>query len=131
MAGSVLFDRLRRRLFLVAVDLLEQAGFFGRRLVFFLAAARSLGLLALAGLQAAHETIDLPGGVHDALLTGVERVAVRADVHAQVLPGRMRRPDCAAGAARNRRLETLGVNIRLHDPPPQAALSTASAAGLA
>src|SRR5690242_14081234 len=37
-------------LVLVAVELFEQAGLLGRRLVLLLAAARGLGLLALAGL---------------------------------------------------------------------------------
>src|SRR5512144_972392 len=94
-----MFRSNMRGLRLVAVDLLEQAGLFGRRLVLLIAAARGLGLLGLAGLQALHEAINLAGGVHNALLASVEGMAVRADIDAQILLGRMCRPVRAARRA--------------------------------
>src|SRR5262245_27508758 len=86
----------------------------GRRLVLLVAAPRCLGLLGLAGLQAPHKAIDLPGGVDNALLAGVEGMAVRADIDAQVLLGRVRRPVGPACRADDRRLKIFGMNICLH-----------------
>jgi len=51
----------------------------------------TLGLLAawrtLGTFEAAHEALDLTGGVNDALLTGIERVALVAQINAQVRTG--------------------------------------------
>src|SRR5438105_223193 len=95
LADPFLFS-IKSSLRLVAVDLLEQAGLLGRRLVLLVAAPRGLGLLRLAGLQALHEAIDLAGGVYNSLFAGVEWMTVRADINTQVLLGRMRRPVGAA-----------------------------------
>src|SRR5215213_6704879 len=84
-AGRSVLISTQMSLRLVAVDLLEQAGLLGRWLVLLIAPSRGLGLLGLAGLQALHKAIDLAGGVHDPLLAGVERMAVRADIDAHVL----------------------------------------------
>src|SRR5262249_49083869 len=104
----VRFHNNMRSLRLVAVDLLEQTWLLGRRLVLLVAAPRCLGLLGLAGLQAPHKAIDLPGGVDNALLAGVEGMAVRADIDAQVLLGRVRRPVGPACRADDRRLKIFG-----------------------
>src|SRR5689334_18742058 len=104
----VRFDWSSGSLRLVAVDFLEQARLLGRRLVLLVAAARSVGLLRLAGLQAPHKAIDLAGGVDDPLLAGVERVAVRADIDAQILLGRMCGPAGAARRADDSGLEIFG-----------------------
>ena len=42
---------------------------------------------ALRALKAAHEALDLTGGVDNALLARVERVALVAQINAQVRPG--------------------------------------------
>jgi hypothetical protein len=47
----------------------------------------TFALLSLALLEALHEAIDLTSGVKDALLTGVERVALGTHVEAQALFG--------------------------------------------
>src|SRR5512145_1040615 len=98
-----------RSLFLVAVDLLEEARLLDR-LILLLASASGLGLLILACLQATHKAIDLTGGIDDPLLASIERVTVRAHVHAQALPGRLGRPHLAACAARDSRLEDFGMD---------------------
>ncbi len=103
-----------KRLRLVAVDFLEQAGLLGRRLVLLIAAARGVGLLRLARLQPLHKAIDLAGGIDDALLASVERVAVRADIDADVLAGRLRRPDGATRRADDRRIKNFGMNSIFH-----------------
>src|SRR5690554_2836148 len=74
--------------------------------------------LLLAGrlggrLQALHEALHLAGGVHDPLLTGIERMAVRTEVDAQERLGRPRVPGIPTGAD-NRRVLVGGVNSRLH-----------------
>lgn len=67
-----------------------------------------LGRLAGRGLHASHEALNLASGVHNALLTGVERVADIAQVRAQVLARRARREGVSA-RARDRRIFVLGV----------------------
>jgi len=73
----------------------------------------SLGRLAGSSLHTPHEALNLSRGVHDALLTGVERVADIAEVGSQVLACRARREGVAA-RARDRCLFVLGVESLLH-----------------
>src|SRR5947208_4357001 len=60
------------------------------------------------------EALDAPGRVHKLLLAGVEGVALRADLHPDVGPGRAGANDLAA-RARDRRLHVLRMNTHLHD----------------
>src|SRR5256886_17702278 len=60
------------------------------------------------------EALDAPGRVHELLLAGVEGVALRADLHPDVGPGRAGANDLAA-RARDRRLHVLRMNTHLHD----------------
>src|SRR5215212_11298213 len=64
-------------------------------------------------LDAAHEALDLTGGVHDSLLTRVERVTDIAEISAQRL---LRRPcdKAVTTGAGNRSFDVIGVNSRLH-----------------
>ena len=66
-------------------------------------------------LQAALEALDLAGGVDDVLLARVERVAVAADVHAQLLTGGAELEVDAARAAVDLRLVVLGMGVGLHE----------------
>src|SRR5262245_22930489 len=70
-------------------------------------------------LQPLLEALDLAGGVDDGLLARVERVAVAADVDAQLLPRRANRPLGAARAAVDLGLEILGMDIGLHVCTPR------------
>jgi hypothetical protein len=70
-----------------------------------------LGGLGLAGLK----LVDAAGGVDELLLTGVERVAVGANFHRNVLHGRMSREGGVATVAVNGSLEDLGVNGGFHN----------------
>src|SRR5215210_4709936 len=65
-------------------------------------------------LQALLEPLDLAGGVDDRLLAREERVAVRADVDAQLGSGGPDSPLGAARAAVDLGLEILGMDVRLH-----------------
>src|SRR5262249_57877187 len=65
-------------------------------------------------LQSLLEPLDLAGGVDDRLLAREERVAVRADVDAELRSGRPDRPLEAAGAAGDLRFVVLGVDVRFH-----------------
>src|SRR6185503_7753334 len=57
-----------------------------------------LGARGLGGAVLAREALDAAGRVHEALLAREERVAVRADLEAQLLLGGARGPGGAAGA---------------------------------
>ena len=61
------------------------------------------------------EALDAAGGVHKFLLAGEERVAIRADFHAQhvALDGRARLERVAAGAV-HRNGVIVGVNTGFH-----------------
>ncbi len=60
----------------------------------------SLGLLparlALGAFESAHKPLDLTGGIDDALLTGVERMALVAQIDAEIRLGRPCLPGVAA-----------------------------------
>src|SRR5439155_22770029 len=76
---------------------------------------RSGRLLLLAPL--ARELLDLARGVDQALLAREERVAVRADLEAQLLAlGGPRGPGRAAGAM-DVDVDVFGMDPRLHDAP--------------
>jgi hypothetical protein len=60
------------------------------------------------------EFVDLPGGVHDFLLTGIKWVAVRADFHVQVATDRGAGLEAVAAAADHVDFSILGVDIRFH-----------------
>src|SRR5215212_9914436 len=64
-------------------------------------------------LDAAHETFDLTSGVHDSLLTRVERVTDIAEIGAQ---GWLRRPrdKGVTTSTGNRSFDIIGVNSGLH-----------------
>ena len=65
-------------------------------------------------LEAALEALDLAGGIDDVLLAREERVAVAADVDAELLAGGAQLEVRAARAAVDLRLEVLGVDVGLH-----------------
>src|SRR5262245_20136084 len=65
-------------------------------------------------LQALLEPLDLTGRVDDVLRARVERVAVAADVDAELLAGGPDGPLSAAGAAVDLGVEVLGVDVGLH-----------------
>src|SRR6187401_1924794 len=65
-------------------------------------------------LQALLEPLDLTGRVDDVLRAREERVAVAADVDAQLLSRRPDRPFATARAAVDLRFVILGMDIRLH-----------------
>ena len=67
---------------------------------------------APGALHAAHEALNLARRVHDALLARVERVALRADVGAQLGAGRPGGPGVAAGAC-HRGVHILRVEFQL------------------
>src|SRR5437899_6279606 len=69
---------------------------------------------ASRSLQALLEPLDLAGRVDDRLLAREERVAVRADVDAQLRAGGTDRPLGAARAAVDLGLVILGMDIGLH-----------------
>src|SRR5579883_225668 len=78
-------------------------------------ARKRAALRRLFARGAAPEALDLAAGIDDTLLARVERVAVRADVDAQLLgcrSGQERRAACRAGHARI--MMILGMNVRLH-----------------
>ena len=66
-------------------------------------------------LQALLEPLDLAGRVDDRLLAREERVAVRADVDAQLGAGGSHGPLGAAGSAVDLGLVILGMDVGLHD----------------
>src|SRR3954449_13184326 len=72
-------------------------------------------LCADLALQSLLEPLDLAGRVDDRLLPRVERMAVAADVDAQLGPGRTDRPLGAARAAVDLGFEILGMDIGLHE----------------
>src|SRR5438045_4902724 len=77
--------------------------------------SRSSGAGPNLSLEALLEALDLTGRVHDRLLAREERVAVAADVDAQLLA---RAADGEFGAARTAMdagLAVLGMNIGFHD----------------
>src|SRR3972149_3069277 len=61
-------------------------------------------------LEALLEALDLAGGVDDRLLARVERVAVAADIDAQLRPGGTDRPLGPAGPAMDRPPGGLGMD---------------------
>src|SRR5689334_1461705 len=65
-------------------------------------------------LQTLLEPLDLAGRVDDVLRARVERVAVAADVDAQLLAGGPDGPLTAAGSAMDLGLEVLGMDVGLH-----------------
>src|SRR5438132_7994869 len=65
------------------------------------------------GAHAAHEALDLPGGVDDALRAGVEGVTVRAELDADCRPGRAGLERVAADAG-DLRVDVLGMDAWLH-----------------
>src|SRR3954469_879482 len=69
----------------------------------------SFGLASVLAVKA----LDAPGGVHQLLLAGEERVAVRADFKANLRLGRARFPGRAASAMHVRR-HVLRMNIWFH-----------------
>src|SRR4030095_7550818 len=71
------------------------------------------GLLGLLLRVAALEPLDPPARVDQLLLTRVERVAVRADLHAQLGPGAPGRERVPAGTVHGRD-HVLGMDVRLH-----------------
>jgi hypothetical protein len=88
-----------------------------------LAAFRLLATrLTLSTLKTAHEALDLTGSVNNALLAGVKRVALVAEIDAQAWPGRPGFPGVATGT-RNRCGLIIWVNALLHvtDSPDLAA----------
>jgi len=68
-------------------------------------------------LQAPHKAINLPGGIHDALLAGKERMAMRTKIGSDLFafPGRTSLPACATGSADYRYHMVIGMNTRFHD----------------
>jgi hypothetical protein len=70
-----------------------------------------LGSFGLAGL----EFVDAAGGVDELLLAGVERVAVRANFHGNILHGRVSREGSVAAVAVDGGLKDLGVNGGFHN----------------
>src|SRR3954447_26516051 len=80
---------------------------------------------AAGALEAALEALDTPARVHQLLLPGVERVAVRADLDVQLglrRPRHERRP----ARARDRREHVLGMDVGLHRPARIAAAVSAA-----
>src|SRR5437868_12273183 len=59
------------------------------------------------------EALDAALDVHEVLLAGEERVALRADLHME-LRLRARRLELIAAGARHRGLDVLGVDLRSH-----------------
>ena len=94
---------------MVRVRVLTGGGFgcFGRRGI---AGLGSLGREA----KAAMEALDLTGGVDDALLTGEEGVAGRAQLYADFRPGRAGRPCVTAGANDLRVVIVARMDVRFH-----------------
>src|SRR6266508_1453569 len=78
---------------------------------------RRMALLVLRPLHASLEPLDLAGGVDDVLGTGVERVAIRADLDADRIHGRADRERGPAHAV-DLRLMVLRMNIGLHGLAP-------------
>jgi hypothetical protein len=66
-------------------------------------------------LQALLEPLDLARGVDDVLGAGEERVALRADVDAELGSGRTDGPFATARSAVDLGFEILGMDIGLHD----------------
>src|ERR1700683_585182 len=60
------------------------------------------------------ELIDTPTGIHDFLLARVERVAVRANFHLQVLANRRARLELVTAAASDGDLFIFGMNAGFH-----------------
>src|SRR4051794_20592284 len=78
-------------------------------------------------LQPLLEPLDLAGRVDDRLLAREERVAIGADVDAQLLAGGPDGPFGAARAAVGSRLVILGMDVRLHgngSPPTSSVRGT-------
>ena len=94
---------------MVRVRVLTGGGFgcFGRRSI------AGLGPLGREA-KAAMETLDLTGGVDDALLTGEEGVARRAQLHPDFRPGRAGRPCVTAGANDLRVVIVARMDVRFH-----------------
>src|SRR5689334_13950035 len=65
-------------------------------------------------LQALLEPLDLAGRIDDVLRARIERVAVAADVDAQLLAGGPDGPLTATGSAVDLGLEILGMDVGLH-----------------
>ena len=87
--------------------------------------ARRLLLVALA------EPLDAAGGVHQLLLSREERVALAADLDAQLLLRGAGRPGLAAGTV-DQDLVKLGVKVRFHgtaDSTDSGARAQAPASG--
>ena len=61
------------------------------------------GVLLSRLLVAAVELVDPPGGIHELLLAGKERMALRANAHMNLRPGGLDFPDLAASANHFRR----------------------------
>src|SRR5215210_2460725 len=81
---------------------------------------------ALAGL-AIPEPLHPTAGIHYALLTRVERVAVRADIHRDCIPRRRAGLELgAATGAMHPRRRVLGMYPRLHLKPPSVTGTTYS-----
>jgi hypothetical protein len=85
---------------------LSVLGVFGRGSLFGV-----LGGLSLAGLKLVHAS----GGVDKLLLTGVERMAVRANFHVDALHGRMSREGGVATVAVDGGLKYLRVDGGFHN----------------
>src|SRR5687767_7919942 len=67
------------------------------------------------------EAVDSTRGVHQFLLSGEERMAVRADLQAKFLLGRAGGPDGATGAV-NVHLFVIGMNSSFHGTTPRKSL---------
>ncbi len=95
-----------------AVNLFEQALLLW---LFTASAARfALTLAFLGNIEPTHEAIDLTGGIDDALLTGVERMAIGADFNPEIGAGRANLPHRATRAANNTVSVIFGMNTLFH-----------------
>src|SRR5436190_19442644 len=74
---------------------------------------RRIGVSAQRAIHAALEPLDLAGGVDDVLGTGIERMALGADLDPDRFGGRPDREGIATYAV-DLRLMVLGVDVRLH-----------------
>src|SRR5215218_3811744 len=75
-------------------------------------------LPVLASLAAILEALHPTAGVHDALLACIERVALRAEVHRDRVPGRGASLELVAAHAAHQRLRILWMYSSLHPVPP-------------
>src|SRR5688572_6427863 len=80
-------------------------------------AGNASGLLPVPLLEA----VDATRGVHQFLLSGEERMAVRTDLQAKFLLGRTGGPDGATGAV-NVHLFVIGMNSSFHGTTPRKSL---------